>query len=98
VSLEAPAAARNELPLRRGRRIISIEDALAPLRSSMKPAEFRRLAIAIASAIGIDSLVWLTDVARLSRKEAVEIMRWSADALLRSELARVLKGGLRSRR
>jgi hypothetical protein len=37
--------------------------------------------------VGIDSLVWLTDIAGLSRAEAVELMRWSARALLLTALA-----------
>ena len=36
-----------------------------------------RLALAIRSATGIEALVWLTDVAGLSRDDATELMRWS---------------------
>ncbi|MDX6546820.1 MAG: hypothetical protein QOG33_370, partial [Gaiellales bacterium] len=32
-------------------------------------------------------LVWLTDIAGLSRPQAVELMRWSARTLLRAALA-----------
>jgi hypothetical protein len=39
---------------------------------------------AIAAAVGIDALVWLTDIAGVSREEAVDVMRWSARALLRA--------------
>jgi hypothetical protein len=53
----------------------------------MSKAEVRRLAVAIRSAAGIEALVWLTDIAGLSRKQAVEVMRGSARALLRSALA-----------
>lgn len=42
--------------------------------------------LAIRCAVGIEALVWLTDIADLSRQEAVEVMRWSARALLRSAL------------
>jgi len=35
----------------------------------------------------MEALVWLTDIAGLSRKEAVQLMRWSAAALLMSALA-----------
>lgn len=38
------------------------------------------------STIGIEALVWLTDVGGLTRSEAVTTMRWSAQALLRSAL------------
>jgi AcrR family transcriptional regulator len=78
---------RGRLVLRQGRAIAWLEDALAPLRSRLPRAKIRRLVLAIRSAIGIEALVWLTDVAGLSRAEAVKTMRWSADALLRGALA-----------
>jgi hypothetical protein len=53
----------------------------------MSKAEVRRLAIAIRSAAGIEALIWLTDIAGLSRKQAVEVMRGSARAILRTALA-----------
>ena len=76
-----------QLPLRQGRAIKWIEEALAPLRDEMSEAEVHRLALAIRSATGIEALVWLTDVAGLSRDDATELMRWSARALLQSALA-----------
>jgi hypothetical protein len=45
------------------------------------------LVLATRAACGIEALVWLTDVAGLSREEAVELMRWSARALLERTLA-----------
>lgn len=72
-----------ESSLRRGRAIAWIEDALHPLLGRLSKQELRKLALAIRSAAGIEALVWLTDVARLSRAQAVEIMSWSAQALLR---------------
>jgi hypothetical protein len=59
-----------------------IEEALAPLEQQLPRSEVRRLAIAIRSATGIEALVWLTDVAGLSREDAVALMRWSAHAML----------------
>jgi AcrR family transcriptional regulator len=70
-----------DLPLRSGRRILWIEDALAPVKSTMPKQKFRRLAISIAAVLGIEMLVWLTDVAGMSRSEACELMRNSARAL-----------------
>jgi AcrR family transcriptional regulator len=82
-SLDPDLHGRDQLLLRKGRAIGWIEDALAPLREQMSDLELRRLAIAIRSATGIEALVWLTDVAGLSREDAAELMRWSARALLR---------------
>jgi len=53
----------------------------------MPKADVHRLALAIRSAVGIEALVWLTDVAGLSREEAAGVMRWSARSMLRSALA-----------
>jgi len=75
------------LPLRQGRAIAWIEEALLPLRSSWSQADVRALALAIRSAIGIEALVWLTDIGGLSREQAVASMRWSAQALLSQAVA-----------
>jgi AcrR family transcriptional regulator len=87
LSLEPDPAARGDLPFRKGRRIVWIAEALAPLRDDLTKAQFDRLVVAIAAAVGVDALVWLVDVAGLSRARAVEQMRWSALALLRAALA-----------
>jgi AcrR family transcriptional regulator len=87
LSLEVDAADRSQLLLRQGRVIGWIGEALAPLRPQLPEPELRRLVLAIRSAVGIEALVWLTDVAGLSRDEAVEVMRWSAGALFQSALA-----------
>ena len=86
LSLEADARERAQLPLRQGRAIKWIEEALAPLRAKLGDAEIHRLAMAIRSATGIESLAWLTDVAGLSRRDARELMCWSARALLQSAI------------
>ncbi len=87
LSLEADPVERSQLPLRQGRAIKWVEEALAPLRTEMSQAQLHRLAIAIRSATGIEALVWLTDVAGLSRADATDLMRWSARAMLQSALA-----------
>ena len=88
LSLElSPGQPGGEQPvLRQGRAIGWIADALAPLRASHPHIDTRRLAIAIRSATGIEAMVWLTDIAGLSRAEAVELMCSSARALLRAAL------------
>jgi AcrR family transcriptional regulator len=81
------AAGRSDISLRRGRAVGWFEDALSPLLGELSKQEIRRLALAIRSAAGIEALVWLTDVGRLSRAEAVELMQESAQAVLRSGIA-----------
>ncbi len=89
LSLDPDPSHRGELPLRKGRAIGWIREALSPLRGVMSERDLRRLIFAIRSAAGIEALVWLTDIAGLSRKEAVQLMRWSARALLTSASAGV---------
>jgi len=98
LSLDPDPSHRGELPLRKGRAIVWIGEALSPLRGVMVERDLKRLILAIRSAAGIEALVWLTDIAGLSRKEAVQLMRWSAGALLRSALAESGTAGRRSKR
>jgi hypothetical protein len=98
LSLDPDPGHRGELPLRKGRAIGWIGEALAPLRGVMSERDLKRLIFAIRSAAGIEALVWLTDIAGLSRKEAVQLMRWSARALLLSALADAGAVGHQTRR
>lgn len=86
LSLEVPATERAELPLRQGRAIGWIAEALQPLEGMLTDAQLRRLVLAVRSVSGIEALVWLTDVAGLSSAEAADLMRWSAASLLRSAM------------
>lgn len=77
-----------EMPVLRGGRAIGwIEDALAPLHESRPDIDPHRLAIAIRSATGIESLIWLVDVAGLSRTDAAEMLCQTARALLADAFA-----------
>jgi AcrR family transcriptional regulator len=87
LSLEASDEERRQLLLRKGRAIGWIEGALEPLQERWTQADVHRLALAIRTTEGIEALAWLTDVAGLTRDDAVELMRWAALALLRSALA-----------
>jgi hypothetical protein len=87
LSLEPRPTQPDELPLRQGRGIGWIEEALSPLRKLIPERELHRLVLAIRATLGVEALVWLTDVAGVSREEAVDIMRSSARTLLRSAIA-----------
>jgi AcrR family transcriptional regulator len=87
LSLELPRPDSEALSLRQGRALAWIEDALAPLRGPLPGEEVHRLALAIRATLGIEPLVWLTDVGGLSREDAAELMRASARTLLRAALA-----------
>jgi AcrR family transcriptional regulator len=89
LALEGESADGENLPLRRGRRIGWIEDALSPLEGRMPEPELRRLVYGIGATLGIEAFVWLTDMGGLSREEAAEVMRSNARTLLRSALERL---------
>jgi AcrR family transcriptional regulator len=86
LALEGEPAGDESLPLRRGRRIKWVKDALSPLEGRMPEGELRRLVLGIGATLGIEALVWLTDMGGLSREEAVEVMRSNARTLLHSAL------------
>ncbi|MGW5721128.1 TetR/AcrR family transcriptional regulator [Amycolatopsis sp. NPDC003865] len=70
--------------LRGGRAIKWIEEALAPLARTRPELDVHGLAVAIRSATGIESLVWLTDIGGLDRERAVEVLAASARAIFRA--------------
>ena len=80
LSLEADAAERGALPLRQGRAIAWIAEALDGVRGDLSDEQFRQLVLSIRATIG--TIVWLVAVAGLPRNDAVALMRWSAQALL----------------
>ncbi len=87
LSLEAAPAERARLPLRQGRGIGWLEEALEPLRADLSAEAVHRLALAIRSATGVEALAWLTDIGGLSRHDAASLMRGSARALFRAAVA-----------
>lgn len=91
LSLE-PGSQRGDHPLRQGRAVGWIAEALSPLQTLLAEEDLMGLVFAIRSAAGIEALVWLTDVAGLSREEATALMRDSAQALLRSALSKAVAG------
>jgi AcrR family transcriptional regulator len=86
LSLEADGDSP-DLPLRKGRAVGWFEEALRPLTPQLTEQGVRELAIAVRSAVGIESLVWLTDIAGLRTDQAQALMGWTAQALLSHALA-----------
>ena len=84
LALEAPSA---PLPtLRRGRAIGWVEHALQPVRERKPSVDVAQLAVAIRSATGIETLIWLLDIAGQTRQQAAETVRRTAQALLADAL------------
>jgi AcrR family transcriptional regulator len=87
LSLDPRETHREKLLMRQGRVIPWLKDALEPLRGRLSEQAVERLVYAIRAAAGIEALVWLCDIAGLSREEAKDLMMWSARSLLQSALA-----------
>src|ERR1700687_1071855 len=74
LSLE-PGSQLGEHPLRQGRAVGWIAEALSPLQTSLPEEDLLSLVLAIRSATGIEALVWLTDVAGVSRAGGARLGR-----------------------
>ncbi|MEO5875979.1 MAG: TetR/AcrR family transcriptional regulator [Streptosporangiaceae bacterium] len=73
--------------LRQGRAIAWIEAALEPVSRVRPDLDLHQLAIAIRSATGIESLIWLIDIAGQTPDQAAQTVRRTAHALLDAALA-----------
>lgn len=81
-----PAPSNHDLVLRQGRRYRWFEDALSPLKERLSEQRFRSLVLSVAAATGIESLVWLTDVAGVTRPEATALLTETARTLTRAAI------------
>jgi AcrR family transcriptional regulator len=88
---DGAAPSRDDEPRRGYRRIEWIESALAPWRTRIGPARWRRLVSAIALVVGWEAMIVQRDVCGLSAKEGEELSVWAADAFLQATL-RDLRG------
>jgi AcrR family transcriptional regulator len=72
--------------VRFGRRIRWLDRTLEPLKDRLSQNQFRRLINALALTIGGDSMVIMKDACGLDNDEALEVLRWTAMAILDSAL------------
>ncbi len=86
LSLESDPADRGSLPLRQGRAIGWFLEALDGVGDALPHDELQRVVFAVRATSGIEALVWLTDIAGLTRAEAVALMRWTAQAIFERSL------------
>ena len=70
------------LPVRQNRRTPLIEQALAPLRDRLTPADFTRLTQALALVIGTESMLVFRDVLAIGDDEAAAVRAWMIRALV----------------
>jgi hypothetical protein len=77
---------QHELPLRQGRAIPWFIEALAPIESSIGEEGVHRLALALRAACGIETRVWLSDVAGLAPAEVSALQHWMVDGVVQRAL------------
>jgi AcrR family transcriptional regulator len=73
----------HDLPLRQGRAIGWYAEALEPLHDQLGEEGLRRLAVALRAVSGIETRVWLSDIAGLDREAIRALQLWMTDALVR---------------
>lgn len=86
LSLDATPEQRAELPLRQGRAIGWILEALEPIAAQLGEQRLHQLVLALRSVTGIEALAWLRDVGGLSSPQALAIMRSNASAIYQAAL------------
>jgi AcrR family transcriptional regulator len=70
--------------LRSGRRLIFLEEALAPLRPRLPDPRYQQLRSALALVMGVEAYTVLRDVCRLSPEAVLAVMRWAAATLVQA--------------
>ena len=75
------------LPTRQNRRTPLIEQALAPVRDKLAPADFARLVRALALVIGTESMLVFRDVLAIGPAEADAVRAWMIRALVETTLS-----------
>lgn len=73
-------------PVREGRRMRWLDEALEPERRGLSKAQWRRLRAALALTLSIDARVVMKDVCRLDDEEALGVLDWAAGVLLQAGL------------
>ena len=76
-----------EPPVERPGRKPLVRAILEPLRGRASARELRRLELALAMIMGIESYVALSDIYGVKPREAKEVWRWACKALIRAAAA-----------
>jgi AcrR family transcriptional regulator len=84
--------------VREGRRTRWLDEVLEAVRKDMRPAQWRRLRSALALTLGIEPLVVMKDVCRLSDEETLTTLLWTAQTLLRAGIEDSSKAAGRKKR
>jgi hypothetical protein len=63
-----------------------VASSSAPARREIAAKTYERLAAALTLLLGIDPVVVMTDIAGVSREQALEVLEWSARTLVEGAL------------
>ncbi len=77
---------------RPGNRIRWIAEALQPLQGKVEATALERLSSALTMVLGIDPVIPLTDFAKLTPEQGIEVIEWAARTLVRSVVESVVLG------
>jgi AcrR family transcriptional regulator len=87
LTVDRPTQAGADVPRRGYRRIDWIERAIAPLRDRLDLDAFERLISALSVLVGWEAFIVLADIRGLSSGQQIDLVAWSARAIVRAALA-----------
>jgi AcrR family transcriptional regulator len=74
------------VPVREGRRLAWIDQALAPNAANLSKQKLHRLRNGLAAVIGVDTILSLRDICALNPPEIEECLAWTAGAVVQAAL------------
>jgi AcrR family transcriptional regulator len=79
----------NERPQKRAsRQVYWLHQALAPIQSQIDHERFERLIAALVAATGFEAFIAMRDISLMDSKQIGEVMRWTAQVLLKASLTK----------
>lgn len=76
-----------DVPVREGRRLVWIDEALQPLTKRMPRTKATRLRHALTAVIGVDAILALRDISGLDPKAIEDTLVWTAAAIVDAAIA-----------
>jgi AcrR family transcriptional regulator len=73
-------------PLRPGRRVKMLEEALAPLQARLSVDAYRRLCVGVSTVMGMEAVIVVRDTFDLEPDAVRDVLRWAARAMVRAAL------------
>lgn len=77
----------DDVPVREGRRLAWIDEAVKPATRGMARARATRLRHALTAVIGIDAILALRDISELDAKAIEDTLAWTSTTIVRAAMA-----------